>query len=140
MPTDPSVRERLLELVGRIPDPHDYREPDHEFLAAFEKLLPGTDIDNLRRSDYPDETVVDICLGEADTHRQLSREELLALVKIILSAPEGTEAESVLRVLAFSNNCKHPAGSDLIFYPEESFGGRSEPTPEEIVDKAMRGE
>jgi hypothetical protein len=28
---------------------------------------------------------------------------------------------------------------DLIFYPEEIFGSR-EPSPEEIVDKAIRGE
>ena len=41
---------------------------------------------------------------------------------------------------AFEHNCKHPAGGDLIFYPEEHFNGRSNPTAEEIVEKAIAGE
>ena len=110
-------------------------------LTEFELLLPGTDVDNLCNSDYDDETVVDMCLGEEEAQQPCSREELIELVSRLQNPTPGTsEAESNLMLEKFIFNCKHPGSSDLIFYPQEHFGGRSEPTPEEIVDKALRGQ
>jgi hypothetical protein len=47
------------------------------------------------------------------------------LVGKLLSIDPGAfekESDSVNAVLAFNENCKRPAASDLIFYPEVVFG------------------
>ena len=137
------LRERLVELAGNIQDSRDRGWNDLESLAEFERLLPDTDIDSMCDSDLDIETIVDICLGKEDTQRHLSRAELLELVRKFTSPGAdyySTEAESILAVQAFNDNCRHPAGSDLIFYPEDHFNGRTDPTPEEIVDKALSGQ
>ena len=136
-------RERLVELAGNIQDSRDRGWNDLASLTEFERLLPGTDIDSMCNSDLELETIVDVCLGKKDTERSLSRADLLNLVRKFTSPGAdyySTEAESILAVQAFNNNCRHPAGSDLIFCPEEHFEGRSNPTPEEIVEKALRGQ
>ncbi|MEZ6072580.1 MAG: bacteriocin immunity protein [Pirellulales bacterium] len=134
------IRGRLLELVDTIREAREQGIDSPESLSAFEQLLPDTDVDNLCNSDYDDETIVDICLGEQDARRACTRDELVELVKRF-SIVEGyaTEAESILAVLTFKYNCRHPAGSDLIFYYDPYFDGR-DPTPKEIVDLALRGE
>ena len=132
-----------MNLARKVQDSRDRGWNDVESLTEFNRLLPNTDIDNLCNSDLSVETIVDICLGEKDTTRILTREELLELVKRFTSPGSNrfaTEAESTLAVLTFNSNCKHSAGSDLIFYPQEHFDGRSNPTAEEIVEKALRGE
>src|ERR1043165_4852955 len=68
----------------------------------------------------------------------LTRKEMITLVERILRA-EGTQAEQDADIQLFEANCKHPEGSDLIFWP----GGvphdpdRPERTAEEIVNLAM---
>jgi hypothetical protein len=66
----------------------------------------------------------------------LSRQELLDLVRRILSTG-GRGAD----VRLFVANCKHPAKSDLIFWPHGPEHGPSkpEPTAEEIVERALTG-
>jgi hypothetical protein len=68
---------------------------------------------------------------------KLSRPELLALVERILDTG-GKNADIEL----FIANCKHPAGTDLIFWPhgDTHDPSKPEPTAEEIVEKAMSGE
>ncbi|MCA9100497.1 MAG: bacteriocin immunity protein [Planctomycetales bacterium] len=134
------IRGRLLELVDTIREAREQGIDSPESHSAFEQLLPDTDVDNLCNSDYDDETIVDICLGEQDARRACTRDELVELVKRF-SIVEGyaTEAESILAVLTFEYNCRHPAGCDLIFYYDPYFDGR-DPTPEENVDLALRGE
>jgi hypothetical protein len=68
---------------------------------------------------------------------QLSRPEMLALVERILRNG-GKRADIDL----FVANCKHPAGTDLIFWPHgvPHDPSKPEPTAEEIVEKAMSGE
>lgn len=138
-----SLRRRLVELARNIQDSRDRGGNDDESLNEFQRLLPGTDIDNLCNSDLDVETIVDVCLGKDQAERTMSREELAALVRRFLD-PSGngfaTEAESMTAYRAFKRNCRHPAGGDLIFYPEEHFDGRSDPTVDEIVHKALTGE
>jgi hypothetical protein len=52
---------------------------------------------------------------------------------------DGTEQEMDAAVQLFLANCKHPAGTDLVFWPHgfPHDGTKPEPTVEEIVDKAM---
>ena len=133
-------REHLLLLTRKILDSRDRGGDDVDSLAEFERLLPGTDIGNLCHSDWPAEMIVDVCLGYKDAERELSREELLTLVRQIMDPGSVSEAENNLAVRTFEFNCKHPAKGDLIFYPDDYFDGQSDPTAEEIVEKAMRGE
>jgi DNA-binding transcriptional MerR regulator len=137
--SDRLSREQLIELVRQIRAAQDHGRPHDELLALLERNVPGTDASNLCQSDYPDETVVDICLGWKRTQRQLTREELLELVRKIFQ-PIENEAEKMLMVYTFDYNCRHPAKNGLLFYPEQFFEGRSDVTPEEIVDKAIHGE
>lgn len=125
MPRKP-LRQRLVELARNIQDSRDRGGDDVESLNEFHRLLPGTDIDNLCNSDWDVETIVDVCLGKDDAQRPLSREELVALVRRFTDPSAVrfvTEGASISAVRAFERNCRHPAGSDLIFYPEEHFNG-----------------
>lgn len=137
------LRERLVKLARNIQDAHDRGWRDQKSLAEFDQLLPESAPEELCYSDFDPETIVDICLGEKDAKRVLSREELVKLVSQF--KPPGpslfaNEAEVALAVMTFEHNCRHPAGFDLVAFPKEHFNGRSNPTPEEIVDKALRGE
>jgi Colicin immunity protein / pyocin immunity protein len=139
MNTERLSRDQLIKLVGNIRAAQDHGRPHDELLALLESSVTCPDAANLCQSDYPDETVVDICLGWEKTQRKLTREELLELVRRIFG-PTETEAEKILMVAAFDYNCRHPSKNGLLFYPEDAFNGRRDPTPEEIVDKAIRGE
>ena len=71
-------------------------------------------------------------------NRKLTRAEMIALVEKIQRA-EGTEEEMDAALELFIANCRHPSGSDLIFWPH-GFPHNPElpePTTEEIVDKAL---
>jgi hypothetical protein len=70
----------------------------------------------------------------------LTRDEMIALVTRICKV-EGTESEIDQMVRLFVANCKHPGGSDLIFWPHGYPHDPSmpEPTVEQIVDQAMSG-
>lgn len=137
--TLPDVRLKLIQLVHNIKREKARNPRSDALFNEFEALLPGTDIQNLCSSDYDDETIVDVCIGTDKARRHLSREEMLALVQQ-LSTGDGllTEAESILAVMTFKHNCLHPAGSDLIFFPDDHFDGKSDPTPAEIVSLALR--
>lgn len=69
----------------------------------------------------------------------LGREELLALVRRIRSSELGGDALDDA-VELFLLNCRDPAGSDLIFWPDlAGFARGIEPTDEEIVERAVHG-
>ncbi len=73
--------------------------------------------------------------------RDLSQDEMLALVDRI-SRADGTEEEAYADVELFIANCKHPDGSDLIFWPNgfPHDPSKPEPTVEQIVERAMSGD
>src|SRR4051794_36501509 len=68
----------------------------------------------------------------------LSRQEMIDLVGRICRC-EGSEEEKNAAVQLFQANCKHPDGSDLIFWPNgfPHDPAKPEPSVEEIVGKAM---
>jgi hypothetical protein len=70
---------------------------------------------------------------------QLSREEMIELVRRISEA-DGSEAEIDEMIEVFEANCKHSAGTDLIFWPHgfPHDPEKPEPTIEEIVAKHCR--
>lgn len=131
-------RDKLIQLVQEIRDEIDQNGNYDLLIKKFETLVAETGqyLEDFCRSDEPAETIVDLCLGMAEAQQPLNREELLTLVQSILTAPAESEAKSMLRVIAFQCNCKHPAGSDLLFYPDSVFG-TPEPSAEMIVDAAV---
>lgn len=131
-------RQELVDLIGRTRDlaPGEKRSSRE---ARLEAELPDTDILNLLRSDLPSDVFAERCLRHDETRRLLTREQLLALVRNIMEGDVSDEAEDPIRVALFANNCRHPAGTDLIFYPDEVFGAGVEPTPEMVVNKAIAG-
>jgi hypothetical protein len=131
-------RQELIDLVDEFRDPSSLgrREPLAEKLKD---QLPGPDVLNLCESDLPSDTIVDFCLGFERTKSVLDRQELVELVKAIRCPDETTEAEDMLLLETFVSNCRHPAGTDLIYYPDEVFGEGVEVTAEMIVDKALEG-
>lgn len=134
------MRPTLTSLIERIRAGHLNNSEDVEALADFEQLLPGTDVNNLCWSDYDTDTIVDICLGTQSAMQILSKQELTLLVRKLRSNDPTTfrtEADATLAVMAFTANCVHPAGTDLVHYPEQYFDGRI-PSDEEIVELATR--
>jgi len=138
MAQDSLSRQELIDLVDEFRDPSSLGR--REALAgALREQLAGTDVLNLCESDLPSDTIVDFCLGFERTKRVLNRQELIELVKAI-RCPEGTtEAEDMLMLETFVYNCRHSAGTDLIYYPDDVFGEGVEVTAEMIVDKALEG-
>lgn len=67
--------------------------------------------------------------------QKLSRDELIELVKKI-SDPENNEEDISNWLEIFERNVPYPGVSDLIFWPRRC-GLGSDPTAEEIVDKAL---
>jgi hypothetical protein len=68
----------------------------------------------------------------------LCRDEMIALVRRIMGGEELAD-ELEVDVELFLENCQHPAGTDLIFWPTGVPHDPNEPdlTAEEIADKAM---
>ncbi|WP_425394919.1 bacteriocin immunity protein [Aeoliella sp.] len=142
MKVDSEKRTQLIELAADIRDAYERGMDAPELIAEFAAVLPHSDIANLCHSDMDAETVVDICLGSKDAEKVLSRDQLLDLVRKLCNPVPGefaSESETINAVRLFEYNCKHTDGSDLIFFPEDHFDGRNDPTPEEIVEKAIRG-
>ena len=57
--------------------------------------------------------------------------DFLKLVSKIYNAEGGTEQEDEKNILEFIRLCEHPAGSDLIFYPEDG----QDDSPEGVVQQ-----
>ncbi len=74
-------------------------------------------------------------------YRDLSEEDLIALIRRIMNA-EGTEEENNAMITLFNANVPHPQGANLAFYPADS-GHRQvmirayNPSPEEVVEIAL---
>lgn len=66
----------------------------------------------------------------------MSRDELISIVSHIVAA-NGTDEKLNALVAQFESATKHPAGADLIFWPDLVPGTSSEPSVEEIVDTAL---
>lgn len=132
------TRQLLIDLIDTFRDPssHGRREPLAEKL---QEQLPSMDILNLCESDLPSDTIVDFCLDFEKTQRILTRQELIDVVKAISSPDLTSEVEDMLLLETFVYNCRHPAGTDLIYDPDTIFGEGVEVTPEMIVDTALAG-
>ena len=135
----PKKQPNLRDLVGLVDSCRDLPASAQRQMieAILVARLPGTDILNLLYSDLPSESIVELCIRADEAARHVSREELLTIVRQIMTGQAASEVDDNLLVEVFATNCRHPAGTDLIFYPEEVFGPDHDPTPEEVVAKAL---
>jgi Colicin immunity protein / pyocin immunity protein len=81
-----------------------------------------------------------LCDDLAVAPGDLSREELIELVRRIMRCETDDEAEEDRLVALFDNSVAHPRASNLIFWPEHELGPdaqRRDLTPEEVVDIAL---
>jgi hypothetical protein len=132
------TRQHILKLIAETRDlPHGL-DRQHN-LAELSRLLPDADVSNLVDSDYPDADILEMCLHGVPPHAQLDESQLLALARKIIFGKVESDAEMNLLIDEFNRNCKHPTGSDLIFFPDAVFGSGVEPTPEQIAAKARGG-
>lgn len=129
-------REELIHLAKQVQNCRDGGIPFDDLVSDFQASVDYPDVRDFFSTDYYPELIVDLCLGHRSTKRVLQREELLKVVNRILNA-EGTEAENILLGQLFNFNCKHSAGTDLIYYPAMYFNGNMEPSAEQIIEKAM---
>lgn len=62
---------------------------------------------------------------------KMTRDQLLTVVRRIVSFDVASEEEYQQLVAQFTSNVPHPAAADLIFHTDP------QPSPEEIVDRAL---
>jgi hypothetical protein len=90
--------------------------------------LPIEGLDHLiLLGDEDAETKIDIALGRLEKPKTLTRDEMIELVRNIFNPQGFSEARIDLMVAQFIFNCKHPAGSDLIFWPSGHFPDDRDP-------------
>ena len=86
------------------------------------------------------DVIADFCLQWRETQVRLTREDMIQLVRSILTAPSSNEADHMLQIETFVYNSQHHGKTDLLYYPQQYFSRRVDPSPEEIGDLAMRDE
>jgi Colicin immunity protein / pyocin immunity protein len=134
---------RLLKDFERL---HSSRQDYRPVLTVLERETRFPELEtflcremfhNLRGDDFLAERLA----RYEPVKASLSRIEMIELVRRISTA-DGSEAEIDEMVGVFVANCRHPAGTDLIFWPNgcPHDSSKPEPTVEEIVDRAMSGE
>jgi hypothetical protein len=133
------TREQLIELAAKAQDADDRGKPTEPLMTRLRAELPIEGLDHLiLLGDEDAETKIDIALGRLEKPKTLTRDEMIELVRNIFNPQGFSEARIDLMVAQFIFNCKHPAGSDLIFWPSGHFPDDRDPTPEQIVDKAIQ--
>ncbi|CNF31958.1 bacteriocin immunity protein [Yersinia mollaretii] len=71
---------------------------------------------------------------KAKTICDYTESEFLELVKKLYNVESYSEEEDIEHIIEFKRLCEHPAGSDLIYYPE----GNREDSPEGVVEEIKK--
>jgi hypothetical protein len=129
-------KQELIHIVERLMNNDFSNDAELDRLAdEFEANVwypYAADLIFDSRHEFKDAAaLVDFALGEEQT-KKLSREELIAVTKKLITADISSEVESERLARQFDENVPHPDGTDLIFYPKIRFK-----TPEELVDYAL---
>jgi hypothetical protein len=137
---DDAIVARLARLADHL-DGAGAGQGDDE-LAEFNRLagtaVPLADFQGIYKSEAPEDFVRRVLFQRSlAPDPGLSVAEMAEIVSRVTGCGDGHDFYLQL----FLVNCKHPSGTDLIFWPNlvpELPQGR-EPTAEEIADLAMRG-
>lgn len=136
---DPKRIDAFRELYVQIIDRIDENVPYDDLLSAVAALSGGPADDPqyvewLHGSDDVEEFAERAALGVAPRVLDLTREELVEIVRLIR---EGSAPRSRFYMDLFCRNVSHSAPSDLIYWPEKYWPKGYEPTAEEVVEKAI---
>jgi hypothetical protein len=142
--TPPALDEepftRLAELADHL-DGAGPGEGDDE-LAEFNRLagtaLALADFQDISSAEDPEDFVRRVLFRQAiRPDPTLTREEMTEIV----SRATAVTDDSDFYLELFLANCKHPSGTDLIYWPNlvPELPQDRDPTPEEITDLALRG-
>lgn len=132
-------KDDLISLAKRIQDAQDQGKDYLALLSQLQAQVPFPKVDELFLGDYSADYIVDFSLNWQAEWPKLSMEEMIGLVTKLINA-EGTHADLALMTLKFDANCVHPAKNGLIYYPDEYFENNRNPSPSEIVEKALSSE
>jgi hypothetical protein len=137
---DASLVARLAKLADRL-DGAELGQRDDE-LAEFNRLAQTdfllTDFEGIYKSEDPEDFVRRVLF-----QRSLAADPSVSLTEMteIVSRVMACKDDHDFFLELFLVNCKHPSGTDLIYWPDlvpELPQGR-EPTPEEVAELALRG-
>jgi hypothetical protein len=137
---DESLVARLAELVSAIDGAPPGAWEDH--LAEFNRLagtsIPFEELQGIYGAEEYADYVRRVLYGRrVAPDPAITKTELTEIVSRVLSGGEHRDFYMEL----FEVNCKHPSGSDLIYWPDlvPELPQDREPTAEEIAELAMRG-
>jgi hypothetical protein len=143
--TPPALDQAVIARLARLADRLDGAKPGQrdDELAEFNRLagtaLPLSDFQGIHKSEGPEDFVRRVLFQRSlSPDPSLTRAEMAEIVSRVMAC--GEDHDFYLEL--FLVNCKHPSGSDLIYWPDlvpELPQGR-QPTAEEIADLAMGGE
>ena len=129
-------RQQLIDIVEKlIAGTASNAEEEARLIQQFEANVLYPDAAELiffEKHEFKDAgELVDFALGQEKV-RKLSREELIAVAKKLMTADISSEVESERLGRLFNANVPHPEGHGLIFHPKIRFK-----TAEELVDYAL---
>lgn len=137
---DESEIAHLSEIADRLDGAKPGQRDDelNEFNKLAKTNLPLSDFQGIYKSENPDDFVRRVLFqGHLTPDPNISLEEMTEIVSRVQICHNDHEFYLEL----FLVNCKHPSGTDLIYWPNlvpELPKGR-EPTAEEIAELALRG-
>ncbi|HEX2653330.1 MAG TPA: hypothetical protein VHN11_06740 [Xanthobacteraceae bacterium] len=129
-------REELIAIANKLLNGDFATDAEGRHLfETFEENLPyhyaGDLIDDYSHEFKNATELVDFALGIEDEPK-LSREDLIAITKRIMTPETTSKIEHERLCNQFSANVPHPDGICLIYHPKIEFQ-----TPEELVDYAL---
>ena len=137
---DPALVARLAHLAATI----DGARPgeDEDALAEFNRLagtsIPFDQFQGIYGGDGHEDYVRRVLYRQSlSPDPTLTRQEMAEIVSRIMTSAEGRDFYLEL----FQVNCRHPSGTDLLFWPDlvpELPRGR-DPSAKEIADLALQG-
>lgn len=140
----PALDAALVARLARLADRLDGAAPGQRDgdLAEFNRLagttLPLADFQGIDSGEDPEEFVRRVLF-----QRSLAPDPNLTLAEMaeVVSRASAGEDDHDFYLELFLVNCKHPSGTDLIYWPDlvPELPQDREPTAEEIAELALRG-
>ena len=140
----PTLDEAMVARLARLADRLDEARPGErdEDLAEFNRLahsdIPLAAFQGIHKGENPEDFVRRVLFQlYLIPTPGVSRAEMVEIVSRVTASAADADFYLELFVL----NCKHPSGTDLIFWPNLVPGMPldRDPTAEEIADLALRG-
>jgi hypothetical protein len=130
---------RLAKLAAGLDGarPGQWEEDLAEFNRLAGMAIPIEEFQGIYGGEDHEDWVRRVLYQQSLKPVDLSREEMVEIVSRAISGSGNPDHDYYLEL--FLANCKHPSGSDLIFWPDlvPELPQDREPTAEEIADLAL---